>query len=272
MIPALIIGRKGSRVADKNVHPVLGRPLALYPILAAKNARHVSDVFVSTDCPKIHALAQEHECQQIERPPYLATNEALAEDAFKHGFEEISKLAAKPIELVVLFFANGATITPGIIDEGIEFLRANPEYDSAVTVSRYNMFSALRARKLEDGLVKPFLDPAQFTGANCDRDSQGDTYFVDCSVFVLRPHCFDYSRGEIPFRWIGRRVHPLHQEGGCDVDHEWQFPVAEHFLRRVGFSETATPYGSGDRSEVQTLYPSANASEAGAMERGAGVP
>jgi CMP-N-acetylneuraminic acid synthetase len=242
MIPTLIIGRKGSRVKDKNVRPILGRPLALYPILAAKNAREVSHVFVSTDCEKIQAIALEQGCTFIERPAFLATNEALAEDAFKHGYDAIVKQAKEPIEFVVLLFANGATITPGIIDEGVKFLRAHPDFDSAVSVSKYNMFSALRARRIEDGLVKPFVDPKLFADATCDRDSQGDTYFVDCSVFVLRPHCFDYSRGEIPFRWIGKTVHPMHQEGGCDIDFEWQFPVVEHFLRRVGFTDTQTPY------------------------------
>jgi CMP-N-acetylneuraminic acid synthetase len=242
MIPALIIGRKGSRVKDKNVWPLLGRPLSLYPILAAKHARSISTVFVSTDCEKIQAIAREQGCVYIERPAFLATNEALAEDAFKHGFEQIAKQVSEPIEFIVLLFANGATITPGIIDKGVQFLRENPDYDSAVSVSKYNMFSALRARRVENGKVKPFVDPALFGDATCDRDSQGDTYFVDCSVFVLRPHCFDYSRGEIPFRWIGKTVHPLHQEGGCDVDFEWQFPVVEHFLRQVGFTETETPY------------------------------
>jgi len=242
MIPALIIGRKGSRVKDKNVRPLLGRPLALYPVLAAKHARGVTDVFVSTDCEKIRDLALQQGCTFIERPAFLATNEALAEDAFKHGYETICERMKSEPELVVLLFANGATISPGIIDEGIEFLRENPDYDSAVTVSKYNMFSALRARRIENGLVKPFVDPKLFGNATCDRDSQGDTYFVDCSVFVLRPRCFDYSRGEIPFRWIGTNVQPLHQEGGCDVDFEWQFPVVEHFLRHAGFTETTTPY------------------------------
>ncbi len=242
MIPALIIGRKGSRVKDKNVRPLLGRPLALYPILAAKHARDVSHVFVSTDCEKIQAIAEQQQCTFIERPAYLATNDALAEDAFKHGYDAICARAPGEIEFIVLLFANGATITPGIIDQGIKFLREHPDYDSAVTVSKYNMFSALRARRIENGLVKPFVDPQLFGAATCDRDSQGDTHFVDCSVFVLRPHCFDYSRGEIPFRWIGKTVHPLHQEGGCDVDFEWQFPMVEHFLRNAGFTETTTPY------------------------------
>jgi CMP-N-acetylneuraminic acid synthetase len=242
MIPALVIGRKGSRVKDKNVRSVLGRPLALYPILAAKHAKAVTHVFVSTDSEPIRELALQQDCTYIERPAFLATNEALAEDAFKHGYEAIRAQAKQEPELIVLLFANGATITPGIIDEGIQFLRAHPDYDSAVSVSKYNMFSALRARRLENGLVKPFVDPELFGNATCDRDSQGDTFFVDCSVFVLRPRCFDYSRGEIPFRWIGKTVHPLHQEGGCDVDFEWQFPVVEHFLRRVGFTEDKTPY------------------------------
>lgn len=247
MIPALIIGRKGSRVKDKNVRPLLGRPLALYPILAAKNTRGITDVYISTDCEKIRAIALQQECRLIERPAYLATNEALAEDAFKHGYESILKDVAdrklqNKIDFVVLLFANGATIKPGLIDEGIQFLRAHPTYDSAVTVSKYNMFSPLRARKIEENLVRPFVDPSFFKNASCDRDSQGDTYFVDCSAFVLRPHCFDYSRGELPFRWIGKTVHPLYQEAGCDIDFEWQFPSVEYWLREHGFSETKLPY------------------------------
>lgn len=243
MIPTLIIGRKGSRVKDKNVRPVLGRPLALYPILAAKNARRVTDVFVSTDCEKIRALAMENGCRHIERPAFLATNEALAEDAFKHGFEAIQKTAATPIEFIVLLFANGATIPPGSIDEGVDFLRKHSDYDSVVTVSKLNMFSPLRARKIEDDHVKAFVDPSFFKNATCDRDSQGDTYYVDCSLFVLRPRCFDYGGGELPFRWIGKNVRPIVQEIGFDVDFEWQFPVVEYALRKYGFSESSTPYG-----------------------------
>jgi len=242
MVTALLIGRKGSRVKDKNIRAILGRPLVKYPIMAAKSAKNIDKVFVSTDCPKIRDIAISENCIYIERPSFLATNEALAEDAFKHGYETILKLTSQTPEFVVLLFANGATITPGIIDTGIEFLRANPDYDSAVTVSKYNMFSALRARKIENGKVRPFVDPKIFENATCDRDSQGDTYFVDCSVFILRPRCFDYSKGEIPFRWIGRKVHPLYQEGGCDVDFEWQFGVVEYFLKNAGFTTSHTPY------------------------------
>jgi CMP-N-acetylneuraminic acid synthetase len=240
---ALMIGRKGSTgFPGKNLFKIVGRPLMDYPILAARNSR-VERVFVSTDDPAIAARSAELGCEVIERPAELATKEALSEDAFRHGYREIVKSVGREPEHIVLLFANGATITPGFIDQGFDFLEKNPEFDSAVSVSLYNMFSPLRARKIEDGKVLPFIPPSFFSGANCDRDSQGDSWFVDCSLFVVRPRCFDYeNNGDAPFRWIGRRVHPLKQWGGLDIDMRWQVGQVEYWLREHGFTETSTPY------------------------------
>ncbi len=240
---ALMIGRGGSTgFPGKNLFKLLGRPLMDYPLLAAKNAR-VDRVYLSTDDEAIARNGAAQGCELIERPPELATKEALSEDAFRHGYREIVKrLGAEP-RYVVLLFANGATITPGLMDAGFDFLDKNPDFDSAASVSLYNMFSPLRARKIVDGQVQPFIPPAFFENANCDRDSQGDSWFVDCSLFVVRPRCFDYERnGDVPFRWIGRKVHPLKQWGGCDIDMRWQVGQVEFWLREHGFSETATPY------------------------------
>lgn len=244
MIPALIIGRGGSSgFPGKNVTTIVGRPLMSYPIIAAKNSKLVDKVYISTDSEEIASIGQRYGAEIVKRPDYLATKEALSQDAFKHGFDSIVELI-KPqeVEMIVLLFANGATITPGIIDKGIEALRADTNLDSAVTVSCYNMWSPLRAHKIEGGLLKPFLDPSLFESANCDRDSQGDIYFPDCSAFVVRPRCFDYDYGRPPFPWIGRKVFPLKQWGGLDIDFKWQFPMVEFWLREHGFTETKTPY------------------------------
>ena len=170
----------------------------------------------------------------------------MSEDAFRHGYLAIRDAIGEEPETVTLLFCNGATITPGIIDEGIEALRSDPTLDSAVTVSEYNMWSPLRARRVdESGLLVPFVPLSMFEAATCDRDSQGATLFADCSAFVVRPRCFDYGKlGEPPFKWIGQRVHPLRQWGGLDVDYEWQLPMVEYWLRANGFSEETTPYTS----------------------------
>jgi len=244
VVAALIIGRAGSTgFPGKNITPIVGRPLVSYPILAAKHAVNVNQVYISTDSEEIMQIGKQYGAQIIERPAYLATKEALSQDAFKHGFETIVKLVApQELEMIVLLFANGATITPGIIDRGIEALRADESLDSAVTVSKYNMWSPLRAHKIENGLLESFLDPSFFESADCDRDSQGDVYFPDCSAFVVRPKCFDYAYGRPPFPWIGRKVKPLEQWGGLDVDYQWQFPMVEFWLKEHGFTPDKLPY------------------------------
>ncbi|MBI2095265.1 MAG: NTP transferase domain-containing protein [Candidatus Omnitrophica bacterium] len=244
MIAALTIGRAGSTgFKNKNLYPIVGRPLSSYSMMAAKRSRLVDKVYVSTDSPEIAAIGKQHGAEVIMRDPNLATNKALSQDAFKNGYEVIAGLnKPEKIEMMALLFCNGATVTPGIIDQGIEALRANPGLDSAVTVSRYNMWSPLRAHRIADGRLIPFLDPSAFESATCDRDSQGDVHFPDCSAFVVRPRCFDFSYGVPPFPWIGRKVYPLEQWGGLDVDYEWQMPQVEFWLRKHGFTETQTPY------------------------------
>ncbi len=58
MICALLIGREGSSgFPGKNVTPVLGRPFVSYPLIAAKSAKGVDRVYVSTDSERIKQIA-----------------------------------------------------------------------------------------------------------------------------------------------------------------------------------------------------------------------
>ena len=246
MIPALIIGRKGSTgFPNKNITNFVGRPLMTYPILAAQNSKLVDEIYISTDSDEIKKIAMSHGLKNIDRPEELATNDALAEDAFAHGYREIKKNSNQEIEFIVLLFCNGACITPGIIDKGIELLRndKNEDFDSAATSSLYNMWSPLMAKKIVNNTLEPFFPINMFDDASCDRGSQGDCWFADCSAFVVRPKCLeDLNYGENPFRWMGRRVYTLKQWGGLDLDYEWQKGQVEFWLRKHGFSETKTPY------------------------------
>lgn len=242
-VVALLLGRKGSTgLPGKNLRHVLGRPLVAYPMMAARDSAHVDRLFVSTDDPEIVAVGAEYDAEIIERPPELCTPEALGEDAYRHGYGVIrARLAAvgEEIEMLALLFANAPTVSGELIDRGVETLRADPELDSAVTVSRYNMWSPLRARRLTPaGTLEPFVpfetfgDPATL---NCDRDSQGDVLFADMGLSVVRPRCFDrMDEGLLPQRWMGQRIAPIESWGGCDVDYEWQLPGVEFWLRAHG--------------------------------------
>lgn len=243
MICALLLGREGSSgFPGKNVRPVLGKPLVAYPLRAARAATGVDRTYVSTDSPALKRIAIEHGARVIERPPHLASSTALGEHAYVHGYEVIRdelRASGEEVELMVLLFANAATVRPETISEGISVLRARPDLDSAVTVSCYNMWSPLRARRIgADGLLHPFVPFETFgdpTTLNCDRDSQGDVWFADMGVSIVRPRCLEnLDGGLLPQKWMGQRIHPLRQWGGLDVDYEWQLPQVEFWLKAHG--------------------------------------
>lgn len=237
MVIAFIMGRKGSKgFPDKNLYPVAGRPLAYYPMKAASGCPDIDDTYISTDDERLMRLAGSSGIKVIRRPPGLCTDKALGEDVYRHAYEHVKKsLKGRRIEFVVLLMCNAATVTRDMISSGIKVLRKNPRFDSAVTVSKYNMWSPLRARRIDkDGLLKPFVPLESFGDPkrlNCDRDSQGDVWFADMGVSIVRPYCLERMEdGLLPQRWMGRRIYPLKQSGGLDVDYEWQIPQVAYWL------------------------------------------
>ena len=246
MICALMIGRAGSTgFPKKNIKKVLGKRLFEYPLIACKNSKYVDKIFVSTDCPVITRVSKKYGAIHIKRPKKLTTNKALGEHVYEHGYFEIKKmvnLGVKNIEFIVLLMANAPTITGKLIDKGINILRRNKKLDSAVSTSIYNMWSPLRARKVNNSnLLKPFVPFETFGNPktlNCDRDSQGNVYYADMSVSIVRPRCLENIReGLLPQKWMGKKIAPIPSWGGCDVDYEWQLPMVEFWLKKSGYKK-----------------------------------
>lgn len=245
-IPALLIGRGGSTgLPGKNTMKVLGRPLMEYPLIAANQSTYVGPIYVSSENEDILSTGESLGAKRIERPPHLATKSALGEDAYKHGFDVIKAELSKrgeEIEFIVLLMANAATITSNLIDQGISMLRADPNMDSAVTVSAYNMWSPIRARsKDQNGYLQPFIPFEKYSDPeklSCDRDSQGDIFFADMGVSICRPHCLENMQdGLLPQKWMGQNIGAIPSWGGCDVDYEWQIGGVEFWLKQHGFDD-----------------------------------
>ena len=76
-----------------------------------------------------------------------------------------------------------------------------------------------------------FGDPKNL---NCDRDSQGDVWFADMGLSVVRTNCLeDMENGLLPQKWMGQKIAPIPSWGGCDIDYEWQIPMVEFWLKKM---------------------------------------
>ena len=237
-----MIGRKGSRgFPGKNTSKILGRSCCEYPLMAAKKSKLIDQLFVATDCNKIKKVTKKYNPIFIKRPKILNTNKALGDDVFKYSYLETKKiLSDKKINFIVLLFANAPSITTSMIDRGIKFLKKNKKFDSVVSTSLYNMWSPLRARKLDkSGKLVPFVKFEYFGNPktlNCDRDSQGNVYFADMSLSIVRPKCLDnLKNGLLPQKWMGKKIAPLFSWGAGDIDYKWQVPGVEYWLKKNGF-------------------------------------
>ncbi len=244
MIVGLQIGKETSMGRPgKNYMLLLGRQLNEYSLLAAENSKSIERIFVSTDSPALKESAKKFSARVIDRPPELATSEALTEDVLTHAYDVIRQDIGGDPEMVVLLFANTPAIDVALIEKGISLLREDESLDSCFSVVKYDMFSPTRARKIENDLLVPFVDPSYFGEVSSIRDSQGEVFFADLSIQILRPSCFSgIEDGIPPLKWMGKKCRGLKHDFGFDLDEEWQIPVLEYWLTKRGFTNLSTPY------------------------------
>ena len=234
-----MIGRAGSTgFPGKNILKINGKHLFEYPLTEAVKTKEIDKIFVSTDCPVIIKKSKKYNVTLIKRPKNLTNKKALGEDVFQHAYLNLlktEKIKQDEINVIVLLFANGATVNKTMIRKGIRILKENKKFDSAVSVSKYNMWSPLRARKIsKKGTLVPFVPFKTFGNPktlNCDRDSQGDVLFADMGVSVVRPYCLkNMNNNLLPQKWMGKNIAPIYSEAGFDIDYEWQLPLLKYWI------------------------------------------
>ena len=98
MIPAILVGRKGSKgFPGKNTYEVMGKPLCYYPSKIASQVELIDEIYFSTDCPKMKDFAHKENYKIIDRPNELAQSDSNPEEVFLHAYEQILNEKMKAI-------------------------------------------------------------------------------------------------------------------------------------------------------------------------------
>lgn len=100
---ALIPARGGSKgIPDKNLRTVGGVPLLARTVQAARASRLVQSTYVSSDSPKLLALAEAEGALPIQRPRSIAGDADSSESALIHALEVIGGQGVIPEVFVFL--------------------------------------------------------------------------------------------------------------------------------------------------------------------------
>ena len=220
---AIIPARGGSKgLVGKNIKELLGKPLIVYAVEAAKKAKHISRIIVSTDDQKIAdlAVAAGAECPFM-RPTELASDEAKAIDTYTYTIDRLNEEGADIKEFVVLQ-ATSPLRTAEDIDACIELYRKK-KADSVVSYTEEAHPISWHKYIDKEGKISPV-----FEDDKANRQEYKKTYHPNGAVYV-----FNYEmikRGEYytenSFAYLMPRLQSI------DIDTLEDFEYAAFLLSR----------------------------------------
>lgn len=156
-IIVIIPARGGSkRFPRKNIHPLCGKPLISYPILAAKKAKSIDRVIVSTDDEEIAGISKFFGAEiPFMRPDELATDTSPVIDSIVYTVKTLEEREGYRADYAVLLQPATPLITGEQIDEAAGLV-IEKNADSVVCVSPVDTINhPYNIREiLEDGTIK----------------------------------------------------------------------------------------------------------------------
>lgn len=220
-IVAIITARGGSkRLPGKNIKSCAGRPLLEWTCDAARSAKTLDRIILSTDCEKIAQVGRKCGIEvPFLRPEKLASDNADTLSVLKHMLDWIQTETS--VEAIVLLQPTSPLRLAQDIDDAIALLKY--DVDSVVSVSPIPKFC--RADKLmvrsDDGAVTK-LDPHVFP--------ESDRLFWrnGPAVLVTRPDVL--LKGEL----YGDKTlaYEMPYERSVDIDTTYDFAIAEMLLNK----------------------------------------
>lgn len=215
----IIPARGGSKgIPHKNARLLAGKPLIAYTIQAARSAKYIDDIYVSTDDETIARISREYGAKVIDRPAEISGDEATSEAALIHAIGHIEQ-AGVIIDIVAFLQCTSPLRTSEDIDQALSEMRGDGA-DSLLSVTRSHKF----IWELKDGVA---------TSLNYDyknrprRQDMPPQYAENGSIYLFKP----WVLREMHNRLGGRvAIFVMRDDQELDIDTEEDWLYAERTL------------------------------------------
>src|SRR4051812_10746701 len=119
----VILARGGSQgLKSKHLLPLAGRTVIGHTFADVHCARRLTHVIVSSDCPRVLALAAGNGFEIVRRPTELAMDDASVQDVLLHALDHVEAKSAMKFDAVATLYGNVPVRPAGVIDEAISLL------------------------------------------------------------------------------------------------------------------------------------------------------
>ena len=223
-----VIGARGGSkgVLDKNIKPLLGKPLIAWSIEQALRCSSIKRVVVSTDCENIAAIARKYGAETpFMRPAHLANDSAGKWQVWQHALEACDQHYPKPIDLFVDLDCTSPLRLVSDIDNALAQFQ-NSDVDA--------VFSICEARKNPYFNMVEYRDnrlvlSKQLPNAIVRRQDAPTVYEHAASVYVLSP---DYLRRCNGLLDGNTRGYLMPATRCVDVDSQLDYDFVEYLMQK----------------------------------------
>lgn len=235
-ILGIIPARGGKQqLANKNILPLLGKPVIAYTILAAQKSSLINRLIVSTENKDIGSIARQFNVEVIHRPPELALDSSPIEDSLRHAVKYLEKEDNYHADVVVQMQANVPIRKEGIIDEVINKL-IDTDADSVATMYPVDQYPQWMKRMKKDGYLRPFLALTK----EYRRQDVEQMYLLDGAVAAIKRDVLMRTAGMKGVHlYMGKKILGVIQSRkyAIEIDTQEDFSIAELFLKMMKIKE-----------------------------------
>lgn len=221
-VVAAVPARGGSTtIPGKNLERLGDKPLVAWPIDVAHATNAIDRTVVTTDDDEIATVAREFGADVVDRPPELATDDALVVDALRHLVGELRSAGDDPTYLVMLEPTCPLRTSADV--EACLALLADDEasHDSVATFTEAEI-SPHRYWDIEDGVPSPYHADAD---PWLPRQQQPTAYELTGAVYAFEVDALPDEGTSLLFDEPGAVLMP--RERAIDIDTPIDFKLAE---------------------------------------------
>jgi len=233
VIIGVIPARGGSKgIPNKNIRPLLGKPLIEYSIKTGLECSSLDHLIVTTDSHEIARISVECGADvPFMRPPELASDEAPMLPVLQHAITASENYYKKTVDVLVLLDPTGPL---RIVDdvEGCLNLFLESDCDAVISGNQPHRSPYFNMVCPDNGYVTLAIRPSEPIGR---RQDSPKVYDLNTVVWVYSRKALMEEKARIPKRTL---LYLIPSERAVDIDTELDFKVLEYLMEQTYLNNT----------------------------------
>jgi len=224
---AIIPARGGSKgLPGKNIKLLDGIPLIAHTINAAKNAKSVTRIIVSTDDESIAFVAREHGAEvPFLRPSELAEDDSMVMDTYLYIVDRVSEETLQPVDSFVALLPTVPLRNSVDIDQAINIFKQK-KADSVISITDAPVPIQWYRKLTEEGTLTDYYPEFD---ATLNRQVLEKSYIPNGAIYIFKTEKLRSTR-----QYYNDRTYPYFMtvERSPDIDTLHDFEWIEFLLNK----------------------------------------